>query len=202
MLEEKSFRVRLVRVNYRDTRNKVKQFSQYAFFIEDDNDLAKRIGCVRMPKVQFPEENTHRQTMTKVAVFEYFISNGDWSVAFNHNIRLLYQKKDNQTIPYAVPYDFDHSGFVNADYATPNELLGTETVKERVYRGYVRKMEELQEVFDLFRSKKDQIISYIQTYPLLLEKNKKELISYTNEFYSTINNKKDVQRIFIDNARK
>src|SRR5687768_6135087 len=30
LLEEKSFRVRLVRMNYRDSRNKVKAFSQYA----------------------------------------------------------------------------------------------------------------------------------------------------------------------------
>jgi len=101
-----------------------------------------------------------------------------------------------------VAYDFDHSGFVNAGYALPNELLGTETVKERVYRGFPRTMEELQSTFEIYRKKKDAIISLISDFPLLKERTKKELISYIEEFYITINDKKKVQSEFIDKARK
>jgi hypothetical protein len=139
--------------------------------------------------------------MTKVAVFEYMISNGDWSVPFNHNIQLIFDKKNTTAVPFPVPYDFDHSGFVNADYATPNEVLGTETVTERVYRGFPRQMEELQAVFDLFREKKAALLAIISNFAPLTERNKKEVISYINEFYDIINNKKKVQDIFIDNAR-
>jgi len=80
------------------------------------------------------------------------ISNGDWSVPNNHNIRLIFDKNTPAALPYAVPYDFDHSGLVNASYAVPNELLGTEKVTERVYRGFPRKMEELQATFNIFKS--------------------------------------------------
>ncbi len=201
LIENKSFRVRLMKVNYKDSRNKVKPFSQYAFLIEDDKDLAIRNNCIKKPKAQYATESTDRELMTKVAVFEYMISNGDWSVPNNHNIRLIYDKDIEAAFPYSVPYDFDHSGFVNASYATPNELLGTETVKERAYRGFPRKMEELQATFDIFRNKKENIISLINNFSLLQARTKKELVSYLEEFYDTINDKRQVQNIFIDNAR-
>ena len=200
LLEEKSFRVRLVRVNYHDTRNKLKPFSQYAFFIEDDHDMAERNGCEKKDKAQYLSESTNREMMTMVAVFEYMISNGDWSVPNNHNTKLIF-KKNEQSLPYVVPYDFDHSGFVNAGYAVPNELLGTEKVTERVYRGFPRTMEELQKVFETYRNKKDAITSLIMNFSLLAAKSRKEAVEYLNEFYFTINNKKQVQSIFIDNAR-
>jgi hypothetical protein len=140
--------------------------------------------------------------MTKVAVFEYLISNGDWSVPNNHNTRLIYEKKNPGALPYVVPYDFDHSGFVNASYALPNELLGTETVTERVYRGFPRSMEELQQTFAIFRDKKQAIMGVINNCTYLQSRSKKEVTEYLEEFYKTINDKKQVQFIFIDNARK
>lgn len=201
LLDDKSFRVRLLKVNYKDTRNKVKPFFQYAFLIEDDNDMARRNGCIRKPKAQYSSESTDREVMTKVAVFEYMISNGDWSVPNNHNIRLIYEKNTPAALPYVVPYDFDHSGFVNASYAVPNELLGTESVTERVYRGFPRGMDELQSTLKIFRNKKDNIMALINKSELLQARTRKELVEYLEEFYKTINDKRQVQSIFIDNAR-
>ncbi len=201
LLENKSFRVRLAKVNYTDTRGKVKSFSQYAFLIEDDKNLAKRNDCIKKAKVQYQTESTDRELMTKVAVFEYMISNGDWSVPNNHNIRLIFDKYNAAALPYAVPYDFDHSGFVNAGYAVPNELLGTEKVTERVYRGFPRKMEELQATMTIYKGKKEAIYSLINNFALLAARTKKELINFLDDFYSTINDKRQLQNIFIDNAR-
>lgn len=202
LLEEKSFRVRLLKVNFVDSKSKMKSFSQYAFLIEDDNDLAARHNCVKKEKKQVMTEATNRNLTTKVSVFQYMISNGDWSIPANHNIKLIYDAKNENAAPFAVPYDFDHSGFVNAFYALPNELLGTETVKERVYRGFPRNMEELQVVFDEFRNQKDKIYQLIQNFSLLKEKHRREIIEYMDDFYKTINNRALVQSIFIDNARR
>lgn len=201
LLENKSFLVRLVRVNYNDTRGKVKTFSQYAFLVEDEKDMAARNGCIKKAKAQYNTESTHRNTMTMVAVFEYMISNGDWSVPGNHNIKLIYEKNNAAALPYVVPYDFDHSGFVNAGYAFPSEILGTEVVTERVYRGFPRTMEELQATFDIFKAKKEAIMSLIRNFTLLKENYRKEAVRYLGEFYETINNRKEVQSVFIDNAR-
>lgn len=201
LLEEKSFRTRLVKVNYRDTRNKIKPFSQYAFILEDDKDLAARCGCIKKDTKQVLTESTDRELMTKVAMFQYMISNGDWSVPGDHNVKLIYDKNTETSLPYCVPYDFDHSGFVNAGYALPSEVLGTETVKERVYRGFPRTMEELQRTIDVFNKQKENIYSLIRNFSLLKPRNRTELIDYLEEFYKTINNKSEVRNIFIDNAR-
>jgi len=201
LLEEKSFRARLVKVAYTDLKGKMKPFSQYAFIIEDDADMAKRNNCVKEEDKTVLTENTDRNMMTKVALFEYFISNTDWSVPNNHNTKLIYSKTNKQAPPYVVPYDFDHSGLVNADYAMPSEIIGTEKVTERVYRGWPRSMEELEIVFDLFRNQKDNIYSLINNFTLLKEKTRKGMISYLDEFYKIINSKSQAKTIFIDNAR-
>jgi len=201
LLEQKSFKTRLVKVNYRDTRGKLKPFSQFAFLIEDDAEMAARNKCVKKDNQKFLTESTDRSTMTMVGVFQYMISNGDWSVPNNHNTRLIFEKAKPNALPHVVPYDFDHSGFVNASYAEPNELLGTETVTQRVYRGFARSMEELQETFEIFKNKKEAILSLVSNFTLLKERTRKDLVSYLEEFYKTINNKKEVQSVFIDNAR-
>ncbi len=201
LLEEKSFRVRLIRVTYNDSRSKMRSYTQYAFLVEDDNDMARRNGCIKKEKAQVLTESTNRDMMTMVAVFEYMISNGDWSVPNNHNTKLIYEKNIPAALPYVVPYDFDHSGFVNAGYALPNELLGTETVTERVYRGFPREMEELESVFAEFRQKKEKIYALIMNFAPLKERTRKDAVDYLEEFYKTINNKAQVKSIFIDNAR-
>lgn len=205
LLEEKSFRVRLVRVNYRDINNKIRPFSQYAFFLEDDADMARRNGCEKRDKVQFQTESTDREMMTKVALFQYMISNGDWGVSVNHNIKLIFAEKQ-QTVPFVVPYDFDHSGFVNADYALPPELFterfGVEKVTERVYWGFPRTMDELQRALKLFRDKKSAILSLITNFQPLGSRTRKGAIEFINEFYDIINDNNQVRTTFIDNARR
>jgi hypothetical protein len=90
---------------------------------------------------------------------------------------------------------------VNADYATPSEIIGTEKVTERVYRGFPRSMEELELVFDVFRKQKENIYSLINNFTLLKEKTRKGTISYLDEFYKTINSKSQAKTVFVDNAR-
>lgn len=201
LLEEKSFRVRLLRLNYVDTRNKIKSYSQYAFLIEDDADLAKRTGCKKQKYGQTLTESTNRQLMTKVALFEYMIGNTDWSVPNDHNVKLIFDKKNPSALPYCIPYDFDYCGLVNADYAIPNEIIGTEKVTERVYRGFPRTLEEIQQALEGFRNQREKIENLIMGFDLLNEKRRKEMRDYLDEFWDTIKTESRVKSIFVDNAR-
>jgi hypothetical protein len=201
LLDDRSFRVRLIRMNYTDTRKKLKPFSQYAFFIEDDADMARRNGCQKREEVKLLTEATNRDMMTQVALFQYMIGNTDWAVPNNHNIKLIYDRKNKQGPPFVVPYDFDYCGLVDASYAIPNEIIGTEKVTERVYRGFPRTMEELQISLDNFRSKKDSIYNLINKFELLSSKTRKAMTGYLEEFFRLIEDKRQVKSIFIDNAR-
>ncbi|MEO6452832.1 MAG: hypothetical protein ABIN97_02105 [Ginsengibacter sp.] len=197
-----SFRVRLMHVTYKDSKQKVKPYSQYAFLIEDIKDLADRNNCVEIKNKTFNTEATNRQHINLVSIFQYMIGNTDWSVPVRHNIKLMVPKNDTFARPYPVAYDFDYAGLVNASYAVPDETLGTTSVTERVYRGFGRNMDELQTNLDIFKEKKEQIMFYIKNFTLLSENNKKGITRYLEDFYKIIDTKKSSKTVFIDNARK
>lgn len=200
-ITELSFRVRLVKLSFNDARGKFKPFTQYAFFIEDDADMARRNHCKKRDHGQVLTEATDRQTMTLVSIFQYMIGNTDWSVPNNHNVELVFSRENPAMLPFTVPYDFDYCGLVDASYAVPADIIGTEKVTERVYRGFPRTMEEIQATLDKFRAKKESILAVVRNFTQLSDRVRSGMIKYLEEFFRTIENKSDVKSIFIDNAR-
>jgi hypothetical protein len=195
-----SFRVRLLNLTFVDSAGKKKSISEHAFLTEDIKDMAKRNGCRNWKHRQLSAAEADRKQMTIMAIFEYMIGNTDWGVAVNHNTRYIISRKDSLARPYVVPYDFDYSGFVNTPYAIPDEKLGIENVRQRVYRGLPRSMEELDEAFNIFKKQKDNIYGLIENFNLLTSKNKKDIISYLDDFYAQVNSPQKVKEIFIQNA--
>lgn len=201
LLTDTSFRVRQVNLIYEDSKNKKKPLVQDAFFIENIDALAKRNKCKEMNIAKIYTEATHRRQMTLVNLFEFMIGNTDWSVPNNHNIKLIKSKKDSMARPIPIPYDFDYAGLVNAEYAVPDPSMNQESVLIRVYRGFPRNMGELTPLIELFNQKKDAIYSLIRNFPQLTAKNKVEMTSYLDQFYTIINKPSEVKYYFIDNAR-
>jgi hypothetical protein len=196
-----SFRVRLLHINYKDSKQKARSYTQYAFLIEDIKDLAARNNCVEKKNQVYGLDAADREQFNLVCVFQYMIGNTDWSVRQYHNIKLIVPKNDTLARPYAVPYDFDYAGLVNAPYAVPNEGLGITSVTQRLYRGFARTMDELQTTLNVFKEKKDVIIFYLNDFPLLSIKARRDMTRYLEEFYKIIDDKNSVRSVFITNAR-
>lgn len=203
LLTDKSLRVRLMNVSFKDLAGKRKPYTQYAFMIEDVDDMAKRNKMVEVEGTQFLTEQTDHDQMTLVTLFEYLIGNTDWSVPSYHNIKLVGPKDDKSVRPFAVAYDFDICGFVDPPYATIDEQLQDKisTVRERLNRGFPRTMDELKKAVKLFNDKKQQIIDLIKNNEYLSPKVKSNTIDYVEDFYKTINNDRDLKRIFVDGGR-
>jgi hypothetical protein len=195
-----SFRVRLMRLTFEDNDGKMKKYTTWGFFIEDVDAMAKR-NKMKEYEIATQQKSTEPERMTLVSIFEYLIGNTDWSVPNFHNIKLLKPKGDSLALPLTVPYDFDFAGMVDAGYATPSEIMGTESVKERVYRGFPRPLEEINKAINLLVEKKDAFYSLINAFELLPASSRKEIVRYLDEFYDTVKSKKEVQAVFIDNAR-
>jgi hypothetical protein len=195
-----SLRVRLLRVKYEDVKKKVKSYYQYGFFIEDSKDMAERNNCIDLKADYFTSETTNRNHMTVVNLFQYMIGNCDWSVTKQHNIKLIAPRNDTLAMPYAVPYDFDYCGLVDAPYAEPQAILGIKSVTERVYRGYSRTAEELKVAIDLFQEKKSMIMYMVKNFNLLDIEVRNKISAYLEDFYKIIENKKKVNLIFIKKA--
>src|SRR6185437_6784967 len=200
LITDMSFRARLLNLNFIDSAGKKKSITEHAFLTEDIKDMAKRNGCRNWKHRKLFATDADRKQMTLVGIFEYMIGNTDWGVAVNHNTRYIISRKDSMARPYVVPYDFDYSGFVNTPYAIPDEKLGIENVRQRIYRGLPRSMEELDEAIGIFKKQKNNIYSLIENFDLLNSKSKKEIISYLDDFYAQINNPQKVKEIFIQSA--
>lgn len=201
LLTDKSFRVRLVRISGTDLKGKIKPFTEYAFFIEDVDDMARRNNCVET-EAKVHTEATDRQQATLMALFQYMIANTDFAVPLSRNIKLIQSKGDSLSPPYAVPYDFDYCGLVNARYAIPPEELPITSVRQRLYRGFPRTMEELKFALQIIHTQHPAIDSLITNFGPLSEHNKKEMIKYLDEFFKVTVKEKDIKELFIDKARK
>jgi hypothetical protein len=202
LLTEKSLRVRLVKVEYRDAHGWIKPRITYGFFIEDVDDMAKRNDCMEVDLTKFYTEQTNREHTTMVALFQYMIGNTDWAPSVYHNIKLILPRRDSLAKPFMVPYDFDCNGLVNADYAVPPPELGITTVRQRLYRGFPRTLQELQEAMLLLNNRRKAIDSLIMNCVPLSRNNKKEMMDYLGDFYKATQSEEDIKELFIRGARR
>lgn len=196
IITEYSFRVRLIKLIYVDTHKKETSDPQYAFLIEDEDQMAARNESIIYKINRLHPKNLYKDEFHKMAVFAYMIGNTDWSVQYRHNIKLIYKKEFNEVI--SVPYDFDLSGIVGSPYAKPAEALRLRSVKHRRYRGYcLENIKELDPVFDHFKSKKRELYQLYQDCTLLEEDYVKSTLKYLDKFYQTLEEEKKYKKDFL-----
>jgi hypothetical protein len=94
---------------------------------------------------------------------------------------------------WAVPYDFDQSGFVNAPYAGPSPNLRIRDVRQRLYRGRCFNNDHVEPSLQAFRDKKAEIYALVDEQPGLRPYVRKELTRYIDDFFKLINDPRDVE---------
>jgi len=198
-LTDYSLKVRLVKLKLLDLAGKDPEYDKYAFLIEPDNSLAKRVNGKEMEVKNIHPDLTDKQMINLLSIFQYMIGNTDWSVKALHNIVLI--ARDSMQNPVAVPYDFDFSGLVNAEYALPAEHLNIRSVRERYYNGYGREMDEIMPNIEIFKREKENIYKLVRSIVGLDEKNMENAIKYLDQFYKIIDDPAKIKKEFIDNSR-
>jgi hypothetical protein len=194
LVTPKSFKARLVKLSLEDPARKKNPEPFYAMLLEEEDQMARRNGLIAVEKRLSPVL-TDPKTFLNMAVFEYMIGNTDWSVEYQQNIKLI--AKDSTASPFTVPYDFDHSGLVDAPYASPAEQLKLSSVRERRYRGYcLTDLNEYNASFELFNKLKDQVYSLFESATYLSAGSKKSCIKFIDGFYAAINNPERVKKDF------
>ena len=136
VITDNSFKVRLIRLNYRDTSGKIKPGDAYTFIIESEKALAKRRECISLESKKISARALDPETAAILYVFQYMIGNTDWSVPGLHNMKLLKTMDVSKPNPMPVAYDFDYAGIVDAPYAIPGDHVNIDDVTEREYMGY------------------------------------------------------------------
>jgi hypothetical protein len=199
IITDLSFKARLTEVTYIDSLGKKEPDVEFGILIENETDVAKRIAAKNAYRQNVSSAQYDTIQMLTVFMFEYLIGNNDWSVSALHNIK-QFIKTGKLFLP--VPYDFDHAGIVEANYALPPPQLEIANVKERLYRGLNYPPSVFQHVFDKFNSVKPQIYALYQGNPLLNASYIKRTLKYFDEFYDIINDPKSIKKHFTAGRNK
>ena len=158
--------------------------------------MAERIGDKEFKNKYVFQDRTKYDNMTRLAIFQYLVGNTDWAVSTLHNIKLF--KTDTTRPAYAIPYDFDWSGIVNAVYARPLPRFELESVSDRLFRGYCRSMEQFKEQFEYFKSKKSEIYGLYENFEPLAKRQRKDALNYIDDFFEIIDNDNLIKVEFLD----
>ncbi|MEN8227518.1 MAG: hypothetical protein ABFS38_05130 [Bacteroidota bacterium] len=188
ILSPVSFRVRLIRMKYVDTGRKGKVTESWAFIIEPEGLLAERHDALAIKKDELSMRFMEPESMDLVAIFMFMIGNSDYSIAGRHNVKILGLPGFGTDGYTPVPYDFDYSGIVNANYAVPGENLGITSVEERYYLGPCREESGYQLAIQQIEEHRDEIFHLIHSFPHLKKGQKNEMINYLESYFNLASN--------------
>jgi len=202
-LTDMSFRVRLLRVSFDNTQKDKEPVVRYAFLIEHKKRLAERYGMKDLKIERTSVGDIVPDRLNLSSVFAYLIGNTDFSPIAGppgssccHNY-VLFRQEETGPI-FAIPYDFDQSGFVSAPYAAPAPAFKIKSVRSRLYRGRCVNNEYLPGSLQRFNDRRRSIYVLINDQEGLTERTRKSLIDYVDAFYKIINSPADVQRKIVD----
>ena len=184
ILSDRSYRVQLIKIRYRNDRGKTWATS-YGFLIEDEKELAKRLNAtVNDDRFGITKDSLDLKTVHTHDLFQCMIGNTDWSLLMNRNLKLLCDKENPAYYP--VPYDFDFSGVVNASYAIPNSDYNQKNIRERFFLGTANSTSELQSTLAHFQNKKEEMLRMVKGFKPLDGTSRRDIIKYLNTFYDSL----------------
>ena len=197
-----SFRARLATIDYVDSSGKPIA-TRYGFFVEDLDDVAKRnlMQEAKLP-ARIPTSALSLRHAALYALFQHMVANHDWSMRAGpagdeccHNAKLISPARGVAAGVIPVPYDFDFSGFVNAPYATPPDVLKLSSVRQRQYRGYCAHNNQLLTAAAQFRGAKPAILAAVASTPGLEQRTIRSATAYLDGFFATIATNDDVLKL-------
>ena len=201
LLTDRSFQVRLLEVTYVDSEDRRPRMVRSAFLLEHENRLADRLSMQRLNI--FPDAVGAIQTdhLNLTSIFQYLIGNTDFSPILGsqgeccHNYA-MFGTDDGPLV--AIPFDFDMSGFVNTPYAEPDEGLGIDNVRQRLYQGFCENNRYVEASVAEFLQARDTLYALVADLQQLEPTVRERLATYMDEFYETIGNSQGVEREILD----
>lgn len=207
LITDYSFRVRPMIVEYKDSQSKNFSISRFSFLIEDVDDVARRNGVKKLAIPQISYKTLEPVETSKLSLFQFMIGNVDYASndgpeddSCCHNTRLI-GAGDNQVPRYSIPYDFDSTGLVDADYAYAPEVLKLRNIRQRKYRGFCFTNDQLPDTIAVFNQKRPAILELFKNNAHLDDHNRQKAIEYIEDFYKIINDPRELKKQITDKCR-
>lgn len=187
VLTDTSFRARLISMDIIDSENKRKTITQFGILLEPEKLLEKRLNLIEVTTKSLSQKHMYPAMIDRLAIFNYMVSNWDWSVPGQHNITVFTSlKPELGGVGIPVPFDFDLTGVVNAEYAIPPPGLGIEVNRDRLFLGICRNREVYQRELMAFLDKKEEFYSVITDFPYLGKADKRDIITFLDQFFNQL----------------
>ncbi|MGA0920136.1 MAG: hypothetical protein ACO32Z_03880 [Gemmatimonadaceae bacterium] len=188
-------RARLATLTYKDSTDRVKPITVTAFLLETEEEVADQHKLTSLDQTGALFADFDQTSLDRIALWEFWIGNTDWSVAALHNIELF---RDEAGTYFPVAYDFDWSGAVNARYAFPNPMLGIRTVRQRLHRGPCRTAAEWAPTIAHYRAKRAAIDSlWAASVPGLEDKRRDDTKAFLDELWPILDDPKKFDRAVV-----
>ncbi len=208
VLDHKSMRVRLAKIEYVEAKTGRPTDTRYGFFIEDMDDAAERNGMKELDVPGLTPQQLDPVASARIALFQYMIGNVDFSfrVAAKgkdccHNMKLMGQSKTNLNNAVPVPYDFDQTGIVDPPKPQLPEGLPINSLSTRLYRGLCRHNDAVREQTALFLQRRDELEAVLHTLPDLPERQISRVQSFLGSFFETLSDPKQFEKRIIKKCR-
>ena len=198
LVTPEAFRARLARGTYVEAATGKKLATRYAIWLENDNDVARRMGgrIVELQRLTFKDVDP--AALNRMMLFNYMVGNTDFSLYALHNVKVV--QSPTRTL-YPVPYDFDLTGFVNPPYALPDRRLPIHAVTERLYRGPCLTVDELDKQLAAFRDKRGEMLALLDGMKEIDAKARSEAKDFLESFFRAIAPPNGVKKTFVDGCK-
>jgi hypothetical protein len=197
-LSDNSFKVRWLELSFIDGG---KEMTSPGFFIEQKKRMGKRLGLTQVHANKVSPKDLDQQSAVIVDLFQFIIGNTDYSNFQSrgkedccHNTKLMQQTEIDSGTYIPVPYDFDSSGIVSAEYAVPSPTVSITSVKMRKYRGLCQANSQLPTALALVQNKKEEILSLFAGDNILTKRTKTRIKKYLEKFYAIVDSPKKLDR--------
>ena len=193
------FKTRRLEVDYTNQKNnKGINYNLAGFLIEDDDKVAKRFDG-KIVKRKISPLAMDDFNSVNLSFFNFLIGNTDFSIAHQHNGKLLFYEK--KIIP--IPYDFDLTGWVKPKYGLGiTNRLGY-SFEERNYIGFKRGKNIYSKVRNHYLRLKEKIFNIVELHESEFEYKKSYdlMMDYLREFYEILEDDKLYNNLIISEAK-
>ena len=176
ILTDSSFLVQPLTIEYRDTV-RLDTITTFSFFIENAKSIGGRIGAKKIKEASFRPILSNYHSTALVDFFQLMLGNADWYFP-DHNL-MGFAASSQDTL--LIPYDFDLSGIVNADYSHMSH--------EMEYRGFCHSDENYTRIINHFNNKREGIVNLYKNTELLDDENRMNSLRRIETFYAIINDR-------------
>ncbi len=197
LLTDQSYRVRLLRIAYRDPGATKPRWERLGFVIEDPEGVAKRLGADAVVERAVDLARVDAEAAARAEVFFYWAGMTDFSLragsekACCHNARMF---RLPSGVLFPIPYDFDQTGVVDPPYALPEPKLGIRRVTQRLFRGACARAEPQKRAIALLLAKRADIETLFRAQEGLEAAPQRKALGFLERFYTWASDPAAVER--------